>query len=319
MMKLIRLSRKHKIAGVILVLFACLILANVLGNGQLSREGMTINLNVNSDEDANSSVESVGDLFYNNEGGSVEVVAGESGGDPSLKVVLNPGDEPITFMLSEAANVEGFVGYSGNSAGRIYHGPAGQTATVVASNGSLAVRVETASGQVYVFTKPRDTGSATVATGPGGNSAYSVDGPGGNTAYGTTANGGNVNTINDNYSNYNGNGTGGGTAATATGPGGTTVGYAEGPGGNSAKGISASSIPPGDEDLYMLKSEMVPPVCPACPVSSACPRTEKPPPCPACARCPEPSFECKKVPNYNAATGNLLPMPVLSDFSSFGM
>ena len=63
----------------------------------------------------------------------------------------------------------------------------------------------------------------------------------------------------------------------------------------------------------------MPPVCPACPVSSACPKKEKCPPCPACARCPEPSFECKKVPNYNAIDEAYLPEPVLNDFSQFGM
>ena len=42
------------------------------------------------------------------------------------------------------------------------------------------------------------------------------------------------------------------------------------------------------------------------------------PPCPACERCPEPSFDCKKVPNYRSTSvGNYLPMPVLNDFSSF--
>ena len=52
-------------------------------------------------------------------------------------------------------------------------------------------------------------------------------------------------------------------------------------------------------------------------VSVNCPA---PPPCPACARCPEPSFDCKKVPNYKAVeTQRFLPKPVLSDFSSFGM
>ena len=42
------------------------------------------------------------------------------------------------------------------------------------------------------------------------------------------------------------------------------------------------------------------------------------PPCPACERCPEPSFDCKKVPNYRSSSvGNYLPMPVLNDFSGF--
>jgi len=42
------------------------------------------------------------------------------------------------------------------------------------------------------------------------------------------------------------------------------------------------------------------------------------PPCPACERCPEPSFDCKKVPNYRSSSvSNYLPMPVLNDFSTF--
>lgn len=85
------------------------------------------------------------------------------------------------------------------------------------------------------------------------------------------------------------------------------------------QGVTTNMIPPGEEDLYILKSQVVPPVCPACPSSSSCPRTEAPPPCPPCARCPEPSFECKKIPNYNAIDNNQLPMPILNDFTTFGM
>ena len=87
-------------------------------------------------------------------------------------------------------------------------------------------------------------------------------------------------------------------------------------------GIPASQIMPGDEHLYILKSEIVPPVCPACPAfpsASVINNNDPPPPCPPCGRCPEPSFECKKVPNYNAANDDSLPVPVLNDFSSFGM
>jgi hypothetical protein len=91
------------------------------------------------------------------------------------------------------------------------------------------------------------------------------------------------------------------------------------------KGIPKSQILPGDEDLYILKSEVIPPVCPKCPEPIVnCPGeskfdTAKCPPCPPCARCPEPAFECKKVPNYNAFNPNYMPVPVLSDFSAFGM
>jgi hypothetical protein len=84
-------------------------------------------------------------------------------------------------------------------------------------------------------------------------------------------------------------------------------------------GIPRSQIPSGQENLYILKSQIVPPVCPACPSSSLYPRQEPCPACPACARCPEPAFECKKVPNYNAINNDYLPAPVLNDFSTFGM
>lgn len=94
-------------------------------------------------------------------------------------------------------------------------------------------------------------------------------------------------------------------------------------GSRRGQGIPASQIPSGQEDLYMLKSEMVPPVCPACPAmkcdASSGGGSNKCPPCPPCARCPEPAFECKKVPNYNSSNDNVLPRPVLNSFSQFGM
>jgi len=85
------------------------------------------------------------------------------------------------------------------------------------------------------------------------------------------------------------------------------------------RGIPRSQIPAGHEDLYILKSEVIPPVCPVCPSSISSTREKPCPPCPPCARCPEPSFECKKVPNYNSISSEYLPQPVLSSFSSFGM
>lgn len=82
-------------------------------------------------------------------------------------------------------------------------------------------------------------------------------------------------------------------------------------------GIPQDQIPPGEEDLYILKSQVVPPVCPACP--SACPVGKKSadecPACPPCARCPEPAYDCKLVPNYESAANT--PIPMLNDFSAF--
>lgn len=98
-------------------------------------------------------------------------------------------------------------------------------------------------------------------------------------------------------------------------------------------GVSGSQIPAGQEDLYILKSEIVPPVCPACPTFSS-PREKPCPPCPSCERCPEPAFDCKKVPNYSVSNvdeflpsasnffgmsqiNNTTPRPLLNDFSQF--
>jgi hypothetical protein len=167
--------------------------------------------------------------------------------------------------------------------------------------------------------------SASVTTGPGGNTA--VTGPGGNTAI--NGPGGNItgyNSGSDNYSSASSStytGSGGNSVTATTGPGGNTA--VTGSGGNTTvantgnNGIPYSQIPSGQQDLYILKSEVVPPVCPACPAAASCPRKESCPPCPACERCPEPAFECKKVPNYSSVNDNYLPRPVMSDFSEFGM
>jgi hypothetical protein len=78
-------------------------------------------------------------------------------------------------------------------------------------------------------------------------------------------------------------------------------------------GVPISRIPPGQEDMYILKSEIVPPICPACPTvncNNSSNSEKKCQPCPPCSRCPEPSFECKKVPNYNSrGLMNQLPIP----------
>jgi hypothetical protein len=82
--------------------------------------------------------------------------------------------------------------------------------------------------------------------------------------------------------------------------------------------VSSQQIPRGEEDKYILKSSIVPPVCPKCPSSAVCPRNKPCPPCPACARCPEPAFTCKKVPDYSAArVDDKLPLPMLNSFSQF--
>lgn len=213
----------------------------------------------------------------------------------------------LSSMMSQFSN-KTFYGPNGGSA-RLFTGKDGQYAIEeTLANGNTTIYTAT-NTYTYTYSNQQSGSSST-----GSNSGSTTSSSSSSSAYP--------------YSDF--------SAGYISGPNGNSAGYVTGPNGNTLagtsinnansqynsslpSGIPARMIPPGQEDLYILKSEVVPPVCPACPTSSACPRTEKCPPCPACARCPEPNFECKKVPNYNAVNDSYLPVPVLSDFSTFGM
>lgn len=203
-----------------------------------------------------------------------------------------------------------FEGMSNNQrTATTYTGPQGNSATVVDST-----------DQAYNDEYNNNQYSSTTYTGAQGNSATVYTGPQGN--YAVQPNN-NVDYSSGSATTYSGSqggsatvytGSQGNQAVTATGPNGQTIVATP---QNTVNGIPRSQIPQGDEDLYILKSEVVPPVCPVCPQSSACPREKPCPACPPCARCPEPAFECKKVPNYSSQDNRYLPKPLLNDFSAF--
>jgi hypothetical protein len=89
---------------------------------------------------------------------------------------------------------------------------------------------------------------------------------------------------------------------------------------------AAASSPSSTSDAYLLNgSQSSAGNCPVggCGTAGCSPNNFRPspvPPCPPCERCPEPKFDCKRVPRYNSAGDSLyLPQPVLNDFSQFGM
>ena len=176
--------------------------------------------------------------------------------------------------------------FAPSSAGT-FTGPNGVTATIVRTdNGLDAVKIDTKNGS-KLFIRTDDGSTASYGT-----TSYSTSSPTTNGQMDQQMNGGENNST--------------GTYDSSL-----------------PTGIRASQIPPGDEDLYILKSQVVPPVCPAC-TTMTYPREAKCRPCKPCGRCPEPSMTCKAVPNYNAIGNNnstngstYLPMPVLNDFSSF--
>jgi len=252
-----------------------------------------------------------GTTFYGQNGGYV-VANSNSDGSQTLKVVLAGGQKPIMLTTpapKASSTTESFTN-SGDSS--TFYGPDGTEAVVQqGANGQPVVQVQTSSG-TYSYTSGGDQSNSSSSNPDGmsstqyfGSTGYPIQTSGSSLAY----QGPNSSSSNLPYQGPN-------RGSDARGSSASNYDYSS----SLPKGIPASQIPAGQEDMYILKSEIVPPVCPACPTSTACPRQEKCPPCPACARCPEPAFECKKVPNYNAAAGNdSLPTPVLNDFSSFGM
>ena len=256
-----------------------------------------------------------GMVFTDASGDTVTVVT-NSNGTQSLQMLQTGQTTPMVLSSTPPASSSVVATPS------TFYAPFGNiTATVITgSNGQTAIQFNLPNGQAVIFTQSSGTStsstnnSSLTSTQYYGSTGYPIQQAGYNLAY---------------------NGPYGGNAGAVTGPNGNTAYYAQGPYGNTVAGTSsnngygnsyystmpqglpASQIPPGQEDLYILKSEIVPPVCPACPTAASCPRQEKCPPCPACARCPEPSFECKKVPNYNAISDDYLPQPDANSFSQF--
>ena len=261
-----------------------------------------------------------------------------------------------TSSSTSTYDYDNYNHYNGTSYPTIFYGPNGGTARVIQTpnNNTIVITNKNGTTEIYYIDKNATDPNISTYYGPNGGSAKIITDSNGKQAVEiTTPNGSKIVYTGDNAYTYNSqdgtinqydadnNTTGsdyntayssstyygpyGGQATTYTGPAGNTYAtYDSSAYYNSLpQGIPRSQIPPGDEDLYILKSEVVPPVCPKCPDPIVqCPDNfdaTKCPPCPPCARCPEPAFDCKKVPNYSAFNQNYMPVPVLNDFSTFGM
>ena len=333
----------------LIILIAGLILCSFLG-GNCNKEGFTLsdnivqlNSGVSVDASSNSMSTNVipsggmydnydhysgtsGPLIYYGPNGGSAKFTQNSDGTYTITVLSGTG-QTTTYTT----NVPITTSTTSNTTSSSTSSPTSTTST---TNPNFANSISSIMSQIanQTFYGPNG-GSARLFTASNGQYAIEETQPNGNTTIYTAANTYTYNYNNNQQSNSGSNNPGTGTTGygysaypysdfSAAGPtvAGTSNQYNNQYYNNSLPpGIPYHMIPPGQEDLYILKSEVVPPVCPACPTSTACPRKEKCPPCPACARCPEPSFECKKVPNYNAINNEYLPTPVLSDFSSFGM
>ena len=279
--------------------------------------------------------------------------------DSTASTADQPTSDSTSTSTDASTSYDNYNHYNGTAYPTIFYGPNGGTARVISTsnNGTIVTTSSNGTTQIY-YINPNVTtdanvksyygpngGSAKIVTDSNGKKAIEVTMPDGTkvlyyadnvyvqNSQDATINQYDADTVttgsdyNNAFSATSYYGPNGGQATTVTGPAGNTYATYDSSAyynsQQSSQGIPKSMIPPGQEDLYILKSQVVPPVCPVCPEPIVqCPDNNdvtKCPPCPPCARCPEPSFECAKVPNYKAFNPDTMPIPVLNDFSSFGM
>ena len=320
---------------------------NTYAIGKGSQGNVATASNVNGQKSANTYTAGNYDNYNHYDGTSYPTIFyGPNGG--TARVIQTGQQTTIVTTTINGQTQVYYLDYNKNeTTTNTFYGPNGAVATIVTTeDGKQAVDITFSDGSKVVYTEDNtyiynsqdntinDQNAYDVNSyyGPNGGQAATVSGPQGNTAGYVMGPNGMVYTGTYNPNNYNQI-----QATTVTGPQGNSAAVVTGPQGNTyaatnysgeyynslPPGIPANQIPPGQEDLYILKSQVVPPVCPACPEPIVqCPNDfdeSKCPPCPPCARCPEPAFDCKKVPNYNAFNPDYMPVPVLNDFSSFGM
>lgn len=220
-----------------------------------------------------------------------------------------------------------------------YTGPYGTTATLTSLGGitEIAVTFRNNSSSVFYIDKNDTSGTMYIDSYGAKANVNTVN----NTIVVTTRHGeiltytkvsGNVNSYSPYTPNYSStpsyvsssvtNSNTGNSVGSITGPNDNTIYYSN---TNSeyvnGKPLTVNSVPPGDEDLYILKSQVIPPVCPVCPpqIIKKCEKEKECGPCPI-QRCPTTPFKCVKQPDYsNPDIKKYLPIPVLNSFSTFGL
>jgi hypothetical protein len=258
--------------------------------------------------------------FYGPNGGTAKLV--NANGQYAITLTDSNG-QTTTYMVqgadtgdsasdsaSTSANTSTTNSIMANVSNKTFYGPNGGSASVYAStNGQYAIEITLPNGTSTIYTATNsymynDQSAASAA----------ADSPTTSTSTAATTTAPTADYTNNYKNNYYND-----PSLTANGGASSSSANEDGTYDSSMpQGIPKGMIAPGQEDLYILKSEIVPPVCPACPQSGACPRKEKCPACKPCGRCPEPNYNCKLVPNYSAGN-QFLPTPVLNSFSTFGM
>jgi hypothetical protein len=260
--------------------------------------------------------ESYPSIFYGPNGETAKVIQSDSGN----VVVITTSDGNTKSFVIPSSNNNGKSGSnngkSGNADATVYNGPNGMTAVIITDDdGDKAIRVTDSNNKVVVYSVNQPAPASVNDNNSSRSSSHkqykTLD-----EKTVTSSEVDNASTLKNHRSN----------SSNLPNSSNSSTSYDK----YLPPGIPKSDIPPGDEDLYILKSQVVPPVCPACPAylgaanagdlsNSDGSSSDKCPPCPACDRCPEPAYDCKLVPNYSNFNSDFMPMPLLSGYSTFGM
>ena len=262
-----------------------------------------------------------------------------------------------TTTTATTPTYDNYNHYDGSSYASIFYGPNGSTARVIKTMNSNIIIITNQDGSTQVFYL-NNSNNTSVSTnsyyGPNGTTATIVTTSDGKTAVAITGQNGNKvvytqdntyvynsqdQTINDTTSNI-----------TSTGSS-VPSNYSNAFQSSFGQGISGSQIARGQENLYILKTQVVPPVCPACPSPIIkCPQQDNNTSDGGCNNQYNNNMYSSYSNNsmgynnantgynnantgynsntgYNNAnteynsykTGNSNPVPVLNDFSTFGL
>jgi len=277
--------------NILIIIIICFVLFTTLGS---YKEGFTDNnndININGIEIKNTLFSGKNGntaRIVSNNGNYVIIITDKSG--KQTEYTFSPKNSDYTVSTSvesyDSPTSTNFVKNTYNKT--IFYAANGSTAEIIKLNGTIVIQIRYPNGNVETFAQDKIYSQPTFYPN---QASYS------STYYNQLDN----QTMNGNSSTYN-------SVPTFN----NDYDYSS----SLPPAIPASQIPFGQEDLYILKSEIVPPVCPA-PITACHHKTDKCAPCPPCGRCPEPNFECKKVPSYKPDNMDL-PQPILSPFSTFG-
>ena len=279
---------------------------NTYGVATGSQGNMVAGSSTNYDNYNHYTGSSIPTLFYGPNGGTARVI--QTPTNNTIVITSQNGTTDIYYIDNPTDSSTNTNNTSNTSSATMntYYGPNGASATIVTDNsGKQMVEISTSSGNKIVYTQDNMYQSPTNDM----NSDNDISNT--NTSYPSSTSSTYPSSTSSTYPSS--------SSSTYQGTNYDSSAYYN----SLPQGVPRSQIPQGQEDLYILKTEVVPPVCPVCPPPIVqCPDnfdSSKCPPCPPCARCPEPSFECKKVPNYSAFNPDTMPVPALANFSSFGM